>query len=88
MLRENANLGRGPLLWSAGTHKQYQTNLGAISQFEADYDMSNRILRPIVILRPPSGTDIGLTWLMESYSLRTSAIRGTGERKFLSNSSI
>ena len=27
-------------------------------------------------------------WLMESYSLRTSTIRGTGERKFLSNSAI
>ena len=74
--------------WSAGTHTQYQTKLNAISQFESEYDLQRRILRPTVLLRPPSGPDIGLMWLMESYSLRTSAIRGTGERKFLSNSAI
>jgi hypothetical protein len=74
--------------WSIGTHKQYQAKLGAIAQFEKEYDMQRRILRPTELIRPPSGPDIGLMWLMEAYSLRTTKIRGTDDRKFLSNSSV
>jgi hypothetical protein len=76
--------------WSIGTHTQYQSKVGAIAQFEMEYGMNRRILRPTSLLRPPSSPDIGLMmWLMEAYiSLRTTKIRGTDNNKFLSNASV
>jgi hypothetical protein len=74
--------------WSLGTHAKHQGKLKAISQFETDFDLDHRILRPTPILRPPAGADIGLMWLMESYSLRTTRLRGTDELQLLSNATV
>jgi hypothetical protein len=74
--------------WSLGTHAKYQGKLNAIRQFEADFDLDHRILRPTPIIRPPTGPDIGLMWLMESYSLRTTKLRGTDELQLLSNATV
>jgi hypothetical protein len=74
--------------WAIGTHAQYQTKLTAISRFEHDFGLEQRILRPTPLLRPPSGTDIGLMWMMESYSLRTTRLRGTDELQLLSNATV
>jgi hypothetical protein len=39
--------------WSLGTHAKYQGKLNAISQFKAEFDLDQCILRPTPILRPP-----------------------------------
>jgi hypothetical protein len=74
--------------WSLGTHSKYQGKLNAITQFETEYDLARRILRPTPIIRPPSNADIGLMWMMESYSLRTTKLRGTDELQLLSNATV
>jgi hypothetical protein len=74
--------------WSLGTHAKYQDKLNAISQFEAEFDLVQCILRPTPILRPPTGANIGLMWMMESYSLRTSKLCGTDEIQLLSNATV
>jgi hypothetical protein len=74
--------------WSLGTHKQHQSKVGVISKFESKCDVFLRILRPTTLVRPPSGPDIGLMWLMEACSLRRTKIRGTNDTKFLSNASV
>ena len=74
--------------WALGTHGKYQGKLTAISQFETEYDLHQRILRPTPLLRPPAGADIGLMWMMESYSLRTTPLRGTDEMQLLSNATV
>jgi hypothetical protein len=63
--------------WALGAHGKYQGKLTAISRFEAEHDLFQKILRPTVLLRPPAGADIGLMWMMESCSLRTTPLRGT-----------
>ena len=40
------------------------------------------------LLRPPDGADIGLMWMMESYSLRQSRLTGTYECGPLSNATV
>jgi hypothetical protein len=75
--------------WAMGTHTKYQGRLsGAISLFESEYDLDCRILRPTPLLRPPATADIGLIWMMESYSLRTARLRGTDELQLLSNTTV
>jgi hypothetical protein len=74
--------------WSLGTHAKYQGKLAAITQFETEFDLDRRILRPTPLLRPPAGADIGLMWMMESYSLRTAKLRGTDEFHMLSNATV
>jgi hypothetical protein len=74
--------------WALGTHAKYQGKLNAISQFERDFDLDRRILRPTPLRRPPAGPDIGLMWMMESYSLRTTPLRGTDEMQLLSNATV
>jgi integrase len=74
--------------WAVGTHAQYQSKLNAISQFELAFGIEQRILRPTPLLRPPASSDIGLMWMMESYSLRTTTLRGTDERQLLSNATV
>jgi hypothetical protein len=56
--------------WSVGTHKQYQTKLSAIRQFEDQYEV--RILRRSKLVAPPTGPTIPLMWAQEAYSLRQS----------------
>jgi hypothetical protein len=46
--------------WAVGTHAQYQGKLNAISRFERDFGLEQRILRPTPLIRPPTGVDIGL----------------------------
>lgn len=74
--------------WAMGTHSKYQGKLNAIAQFEHDFDLDRRILRPSPLLRPPTGSDIGLMWMMESYSLCTTPLRGTDELQLLSNATV
>ena len=74
--------------WAVGTHAKYQAKLNAISRFERDFGLEQRILRPTPLLRPPTGADIGLMWMMESYSLRTTPLRGTDEMQLLSNATV
>ena len=74
--------------WAVGTHIMYQGKLNAISQFERDFGLEQRILRPTPLFRPPTGADIGLMWMMESYSLRTTRLRGTDEMQLLSNATV
>jgi hypothetical protein len=40
-------------------------------QFELAFGIEHRILRPAPLLRPLASADVGLMWMMESYSLRT-----------------
>jgi hypothetical protein len=51
--------------WSLGTHAKCQGKLAAVTQFETEFDLDRRILRPTPLLRPPAGADIGLMWMME-----------------------
>ena len=74
--------------WAVGTHAKYQGKLNAISRFESSFGLEQRILRPTPPLRPPAGADIGLMWMMESYSLRTTPLRGTDEMQLLSNATV
>jgi hypothetical protein len=74
--------------WALGAHDKYQGKLAAISRFETEYDLCQRILRPTRLLRPPAGADIGLMWMMESHSLRTAPLRGTDEMQLLSNTAV
>jgi hypothetical protein len=74
--------------WAVGTHAKYQGKLNAISRFERDFELEQCILRPTPLLRPPTGADIGLMWMMESYSLRTTPLRGTDEMQLLSNATV
>jgi hypothetical protein len=74
--------------WAMGTHTKYQGKLRAISTFGSEYDLDSRILRPTPLLHPPATADIGLMWMMESYSLRTTRLRGTDELQLLSNATI
>jgi hypothetical protein len=74
--------------WAAGTHLQYQSKLSAILQFESDFGLEQCILRPTSLIRPPTGADIGLMWMMESYSLRTTRLRGTDELQLLSKATV
>jgi hypothetical protein len=74
--------------WSLGTHTKYQGKLSAITQFEQDFGLDQRILRPTPLLRPPAGADIGLMWMMESYSLRTTKLKDTDELQLLSNATV
>jgi hypothetical protein len=74
--------------WALGTHTKYQGKLNAISQFEKDFDLDQRILRPTPLLRPPAGADIGLMWMMESYSLRTTTLKDTDELQLLSHATV
>jgi hypothetical protein len=54
--------------WSAGTHSKYQIKLSALAHFESEYDLP--VLRPTTtLLCPHDGAEIGLMWMMESYSL-------------------
>ena len=46
--------------WAIGTHAKYQPKLTAISRFEREFGLEQRVLRSTPLLRPPSGTDIGL----------------------------
>jgi hypothetical protein len=41
--------------WALGTHAKYQGKLNAISQFEQDFDLDRRILRPSPLLRLQPG---------------------------------
>jgi hypothetical protein len=74
--------------WALGTHTKYQGKLNAISQFEKDFDLDQCILRPTLLLRLPAGADIGLMWMMESYSLRTTKLKDTDEFQLLSNATV
>jgi hypothetical protein len=74
--------------WALGTHVKYQGKLTAISKFEREYDLDRRILPPTPLIRTPAGADIGLMWMMESYSLRTTRLRGTDEMQLLSNATV
>ncbi len=65
--------------WALGTHAKYQGKLTAISDFETAFGLRECILRPTPLLRPPTGADIGLMWMMESYSLRTTQLKGSDD---------
>jgi hypothetical protein len=72
--------------WSAGTHSKYQGKLSAFVQFESEYDL--HVLRPTPLLRSPGGAEIGLMWMMESYSLRQSRLTGMDEFSSLANATV
>jgi hypothetical protein len=72
--------------WSAGTHSKYQGKLSAFAQFESEYDL--RVLCPTPLLRPPDGAEIGLMWMMESYSLQQSRLTGMDDFSPLSNATV
>jgi hypothetical protein len=63
--------------WSTGTHSKYQGKLNVFRQFEVDFGVP--FLRPTPLLRPPAGADIGLMWMMESYSLCTARLKDTDD---------
>jgi hypothetical protein len=60
--------------WSTGTHSKYQGKLNVFRQFEVDFGVP---FTPL--LRPPAGADIGLMWMMESYSLCTARLKDTDD---------
>jgi hypothetical protein len=72
--------------WSTGTHLKYQSKLNVLRQFEVDFGVP--ILCPTPLLRPPAGADIGLMWMMESYSLRTTLLKDTDDLQPLSNVTV
>ena len=60
--------------WSMGMHAKYQGKVNAIARFEQQFGLARHTLRPTALCRPPSGTGIGLMWMMESYNLRTTPL--------------
>jgi hypothetical protein len=59
--------------WSVGTHKQYQSKLMTIHQFELDFGVP--ILQRTPLSAPPVSPTIPLMWAQEAYSLRLSSGR-------------
>ena len=62
--------------WSAGTHRSYQSKLRQIRAFEESFSLP--ILRPTVLLEPPSSPDIPLMWCIEASSTRLTRHKSRG----------
>jgi hypothetical protein len=69
--------------WPTDTQSKYQGNLSAFAQFESEYDIC--VIHPTPLLHEE---DIGLLWMMESYSLHQSCLTGMGEFCPLSNANV
>jgi hypothetical protein len=74
--------------WALGAHGKHQGKLNAMSQFEMEHDLCQRIVWPTPLLQPPAGANVGLIWTMESYSLHTAPLCGTDEMQLLSNATV
>jgi hypothetical protein len=72
--------------WSRGTHSKYQGKLIVFRQFEVDFGVP--ICRPTPLLQPPAVVIIGLMWMIESYSLRTTRLKDTDDLRPLSNATV
>ena len=65
--------------WAASTHKQYQSKLRMVRQFEGDFGVS--ILRPTPLTKPPSSPDVPALWLQQQFSIRPGGFRAGEENQ-------